>query len=77
MQARYQVATAAQMLAGNRQLLGAYDPKKRLAQGWSIVTGADEAVVRSLTSIIVGEDVRITLSDGSFTATVNKKNGAS
>jgi len=77
LQARYQLATAAQMLAGNRQLLGAYDPKKRLAQGWSVVTGADGAVVRSLTSIAVGEDVRITLSDGSFTSTVNEKNGAS
>jgi exodeoxyribonuclease VII large subunit len=77
MQARYQLATAAQMLAGNRQLLGAYDPKKRLAQGWSIVTGANGAVVRSLASIVVGEDVRIMLSDGSFTSTVNEKNGAS
>jgi exodeoxyribonuclease VII large subunit len=75
MQARYQLATAAQMLAGNRQLLGAYDPKKRLAQGWSIVTGADGSVVRSLTSVAVGEDVRVTLSDGSFTSTVNEKNG--
>ena len=30
--------TASQMLASTRQLLGAYDPTRRLAQGWSIVT---------------------------------------
>ena len=75
MQSRHLLATAAQMLAGNRQLLGAYDPKKRLAQGWSIVTGADGIVVRSLVAVKVGDHVRVTLSDGSFASTVNEKNG--
>jgi exodeoxyribonuclease VII large subunit len=75
MQSRHLLATAAQMLAGNRQLLGAYDPKKRLAQGWSIVTGADGTVVRSLAAVKVGDHVRVTLSDGSFASTVNEKNG--
>jgi exodeoxyribonuclease VII large subunit len=75
MQSRHLLATAAQMLAGNRQLLVAYDPKKRLAQGWSIVTGEDGTVVRSLAAIEVGDHVRVTLSNGSFASTVNEKNG--
>jgi exodeoxyribonuclease VII large subunit len=75
MQSRHLLATATQMLAGNRQLLGAYDPKKRLAQGWSIVSAENGAVVRSLATIKVGDQVRVTLSDGSFASTVNEKNG--
>jgi exonuclease VII large subunit len=63
------------MLSSNRQLLGAYDPKKRLAQGWSIVTTSDGAVVHSLEALSVGARVRVTLSDGSFESTVNEMNG--
>jgi exodeoxyribonuclease VII large subunit len=74
-QSRHVLATATQMLIGNRQLLSAYDPKKRLAQGWSIVTGADGVVVRSLAGVNVGDDVRVSLSDGSFISTVNQKDG--
>jgi exodeoxyribonuclease VII large subunit len=75
-QGRHLLASAAQMLAGNRQLLSAYDPKRRLAQGWSIVTGADGSVLHSVQSVRVGERVRVTLSDGTFESTVNEMNGA-
>jgi exodeoxyribonuclease VII large subunit len=67
--------SASQMLLSNRQLLGAYDPKKRLAQGWSIVTGADGNVVRVLSDVRIGESVRVMVSDGSFESTVNGKGG--
>ncbi len=77
MQSRYVLSAASQLLSSNRQLLSAYDPKKRLAQGWSIVTGADGTVVRSLRDVRLGEVVRVRLSDGSFESTVNEKNGAS
>jgi exonuclease VII large subunit len=63
------------MLASNRQLLGAYDPVRRLAQGWSIVTDANGAVVKSLGDVQVGEDVHVLLSDGSFESQVKEKRG--
>jgi exodeoxyribonuclease VII large subunit len=75
-QSRYLLASATQMLAGDRQLLSAYDPKRRLAQGWSIVTDAQGAVVRRVGDVKVGALVRIAVSDGSLAATVNEKNGA-
>lgn len=75
-QSRHLLSASAQTLASTRQLLGAYDPHKRLAQGWSIVTGADGAVVRSLGDVALGEDVKVTVSDGTFAATVNEKSGA-
>lgn len=74
-QSRHLLASATQSLASTRQLLGAYDPKKRLAQGWSIVTNADGLVVRSLDQVRVSEDVRVTLSDGTFVSTVKEKDG--
>jgi exodeoxyribonuclease VII large subunit len=76
MRARHLLDSTTQMLVSNRLLLGAYDPVKRLAQGWSIVTRPDGAVVRSLDDVGVGEPVRVRVSDGSFAATVNEKNGA-
>jgi exodeoxyribonuclease VII large subunit len=75
-QSRHVLTAAGQMLVSGRQLLSAYDPTRRLAQGWSIVTGADGAVVRSLADVRVGEVVRVRVSDGSFESTVNEKNGA-
>jgi exodeoxyribonuclease VII large subunit len=74
-QGRHLLASATQVLGSSRQLLGAYDPKKRLAQGWSIVTTPDGAVVHSLSAISVGAQVRVTLSDGTFESTVNEMNG--
>jgi exodeoxyribonuclease VII large subunit len=74
---RHVLSSTAQHLASVRQLLGAYDPSKRLAQGWSIVTTADGAVVRSLDDVVLGETVRVRVNDGSFDSTVSAKNGAS
>jgi exonuclease VII large subunit len=71
------LSTTGQALASTRQLLGAYDPSKRLAQGWSIVTKSDGGVVRSLSDVALGDTVRVLVTDGSFDSTVNEKNGAS
>lgn len=73
---RHITSSAEQMLAARRQLLGAYDPKRRLAQGWSIVTDAEGRIVKLLGDVEIGSRVRVTLSDGSFESTVNDKNGA-
>ncbi len=72
-QSRAVVRSAELMLQANRQLLVAYDPSRRLAQGWSVVTNAQGTVVRSLGDIGVGDDVRVRVSDGTFGAHVTKK----
>ncbi|HWD97045.1 MAG TPA: exodeoxyribonuclease VII large subunit [Acidimicrobiales bacterium] len=74
-QSGHLLASATQMLASNRQLLAAYDPARRLAQGWSVVTDSSGAVVKSLTGIASGDDVRVLVSDGTFNARVGDKKG--
>jgi exonuclease VII large subunit len=51
-------------------LLAAFDPARRLAQGWSVVTNSSGAVVKSLAGIATGDDVRVLVSDGTFNARV-------
>jgi exodeoxyribonuclease VII large subunit len=72
---RHLLETGAQTLSSRRALLGAYDPKRRLAQGWSVVTGRDGAVVKSLADVEVGDEVSVLVSDGSFESTVMEKSG--
>jgi exodeoxyribonuclease VII large subunit len=76
-QGRHLVESATRMLASNRQLLAAYDPTRRLAQGWSIVTDANGVVVKSLEGVNVGDEVRVLVSDGSFTSSVTQTKGSS
>jgi exodeoxyribonuclease VII large subunit len=75
MHSRHVLNSSAQKLASNRALLSAYDPKRRLAQGWSIVTSRDGAVVKSLDDVNVGDAVTVLVSDGSFESTVDAKTG--
>ncbi len=75
LQSSYVVNSASQLLQSNRQLLGAYDPKRRLAQGWSIVTGSDGKVVRGLDDVQIGEVLRVMVSDGTFESVVSEKGG--
>jgi exodeoxyribonuclease VII large subunit len=72
-QSRAVMRSAELMLQANRQLLVAYDPSRRLAQGWSVVTDARGAVVKSLGDIGVGDHIRVRVSDGSFGAHVTQK----
>lgn len=72
---RHLLSSSAQTLASRRALLSAYDPKRRLAQGWSIVTGRDGTVIASLDHVEVGESVSVRVSDGSFESTVSGKTG--
>jgi len=76
MHSRHVVNSAAQLLASRRQLLSAYDPTRRLAQGWSVTTRSDGTVVRSIDDVDVGDGLRIRVSDGSVRTTVDEKNGA-
>lgn len=74
---RHLLASSAQSLASHRALLSAYDPKRRLAQGWSIATNRDGKVVKSIEDVAVGDAVSVLVSDGSFESTVNAKTGVS
>jgi exodeoxyribonuclease VII large subunit len=76
LQTSHLLSTQSQMLLSIRQLLSAYDPKRRLAQGWSIVTNTKGRVVRSLDDVSVGDALRVQLSDGTFDSQVVTKNGA-
>ncbi|MBW4079152.1 MAG: hypothetical protein HIU84_11705 [Acidobacteria bacterium] len=75
LQGGYIMNSASQLLVSTRQLLGAYDPKKRLAQGWAIVTTSEGGVVRALGDVRVGETVRVMVSDGTFDSVVSEKGG--
>ena len=77
MQSRHILTSSQQLISSTKQLLSAYDPKKRMAQGWSVTTNASGRVVKSLSDVAVGENVRVLVSDGSFDTTVNKKDGTS
>ena len=73
---RHVLLSAEQALRSRRQLLGAYDPARRLAQGWSIVTNDRGDVITTLGDVEVGENVRIMVSDGTLDSRVSGKNGA-
>ena len=76
-QGRHLVESATRMLASNRQLLSAYDPTRRLAQGWSIVTNAQGVVVKSLDDVALDDVVNVLVSDGNFTSKVIASKGTS
>lgn len=71
-QQRQLLQSSTHWLQASRQLLGAYDPKRRQAQGWSIVTGRSGRVIRATGDVLVGEAVRIGVSDGWIGATVGE-----
>jgi len=73
---RHVITVAEQLLGAKRQLLAAYDPKRRLAQGWSIVTNNRGEVVKTLADVEIGDVVHVSLSDGAFDSSVTEKNGA-
>ena len=71
--ARRVLEASAVSLRSVRQLLGAYDPARRLAQGWSIVTNAHGAIVRTLSQLEVGATMSVRVSDGTFISVVTEK----
>ena len=77
LESRHLLAAATASLATTRQLLAAYDPQRRLAQGWSLVTRHDGSAVGSLSDVALGDTVTVRVSDGRFDATITQKNGES
>lgn len=76
LQGTHILEASTQMLVSARQLLSAYDPTRRLAQGWSIVTGANGRVVKGLDDVDEDDLVHVRVSDGTFDSHVLKKDGA-
>ena len=70
--ARAVVTASADSLTSTRQLFAAYDPQRRLDQGWSIATGADGSVVKSVDQVAVGDEITVRVSDGTIRTTVNE-----
>ncbi len=68
--ARRTLDEAEQRVRTTRQLLAAYDPARRLAQGWAIVTDTTGVVVRSVTGVAVGASLTVRLVDGTLETTV-------
>jgi exodeoxyribonuclease VII large subunit len=68
--ARRTLEGAGSRLEHHRALLAAYDPARRLAQGWSIVTDASGRVVREVEAVSVGDALRVRVATGSFGARV-------
>ncbi len=68
--ARHVLERATQWLESSRLLVVAYDPQRRLAQGWSIVTTMDGAVVRRVADVRRGDTVAVRVVDGVLQATI-------
>ena len=70
---RHVLDAAASSIATTRQLLAAYDPHRRLAQGWALVERPDGTRISSVGSVDVGEGIVVTVSDGRLEARVTEK----
>ena len=73
--ARAVVSASAEHLASTRQLFAAYDPQRRLDQGWSIATRADGTIVKSVDQVAVGDGLVVRVSDGTIHTTVTDEKG--
>ena len=70
---RYTIDRAERWLETVHRLLNAYDPQRRLVQGWSIVSKPDGSIVRSVHDVIDGEDVVIRVGDGEMAASITAR----
>ena len=73
MQSERVLTAATVTIAIKRQLLGAYDPQRRLAQGWAVVTTGSGEVVRSVDDVAEGSGLTIRVRDGRLGATVTSR----
>ena len=73
--ARAVLSASGDHLASTRQLFAAYDPQRRLDQGWSIVTTSDGSVVTSVNQVAVGLGLTVRVSDGTIETIVKDKKG--
>jgi len=70
---RYALDRADRWLETARRLLVAYDPQRRLIQGWSIVSKRDGSIVRSVADVGAGEEITVRVGDGVLGASVTTR----
>ena len=75
LQTHHLLDTTTTTLASTRQLLSAYDPTRRLAQGWAIVTSADGHTVSRIENVALGAVVQVRVSNGRLGVTITTKDG--
>ncbi len=68
--AQHLLSDESSRLANARLLVSAYDPQRRLAQGWSIMTTASGKTVSSIHDVARGEVVSVRVSDGTVIGSV-------
>ncbi len=73
--ARHRLEAASVHVAGVRQLLAAYDPQRRLGQGWALVTRTDGVIVRRRSDVAAGDPLVVRVSDGSISVRVFEGGG--
>jgi exodeoxyribonuclease VII large subunit len=64
------VSAAAQDLERVRQVLDAYDPSRQLRRGWSLTHDASGHLLRSVSQVQIGGQLRTRLSDGTIHSVV-------
>lgn len=70
---RHTLDGAERWLETVHRLLVAYDPQRRLVQGWSIVSKPDGSLVRSVGDVSAGERVVIRVADGRLAASISAR----
>jgi exodeoxyribonuclease VII large subunit len=69
--ARHRLDSAERTVAHLVALLAANDPARLLERGWSITSGPDGRVVRSVHEVVAGEVLTTRVSDGTISSSVN------
>jgi exodeoxyribonuclease VII large subunit len=64
LQGTHVLSQAARDLQTKRQLLDAYNPQRRLEQGWALVRDQEGRVVTSITTVTADQRLVVQLSDG-------------
>jgi len=71
--AKARLAMAQAELDGYRRLLGAFDPQRTLARGWTLTMDASGRIVRSANDLAEGATLRTRMVDGEVTSTVTSR----
>jgi exodeoxyribonuclease VII large subunit len=69
--AEHVLTNATTKIASTRQLLAAYDPSRRLSQGWALVRSASGTLVRSVEDVTAGDSLQVVLGNGHLGVTVD------
>ncbi len=72
-ESRRLLESAERELGAKRQLLAAYDPQRRFAQGWAVVMGSTGRAVISVEDVHEGEALRVRVGDGAFRVVVERE----